>query len=61
MSLEPLSNILKQLITMLHLLKEFNITINYYFYFKNLILPLITRVGENEGVETSLNSTSKAE
>jgi hypothetical protein len=30
-------------------------------YFKNLILPLITRVGEMEGVGTSLNSISKAE
>jgi hypothetical protein len=31
-----------------------------HFYFKNLTLPLITRVGEMEGVGTSLNSTSKA-
>jgi hypothetical protein len=30
------------------------------FYFKNLTLPLITRVGEMEGVGTFLNSTSKA-
>jgi hypothetical protein len=29
------------------------------FYFKNLTLPLITRVGEMEGVGTSLNSPSK--
>ena len=29
------------------------------FYFKNLILPLITRVGEMEGVGTYLNSISK--
>ena len=29
------------------------------FYFKNLTLPLITRVGEMEGVGTFLNSTSK--
>jgi hypothetical protein len=28
--------------------------------FKNLTLPLITRVGEMEGVGTSLNSISKA-
>ena len=26
-----------------------------HFYFKNLTLPLITRVGEMEGVGTSLN------
>jgi hypothetical protein len=31
-----------------------------HFYFKNLTLPLITRVGEMEGVGTSLNSISKA-
>jgi hypothetical protein len=31
-----------------------------HFYFKNLTSPLITRVGEMEGVGTSLNSTSKA-
>jgi hypothetical protein len=31
-----------------------------HFYFKNLILPLITRVGEMEGVGTSLNRISKA-
>jgi hypothetical protein len=30
------------------------------FYFKNLTLPLITRVGEMEGVGTSLNSINKA-
>jgi hypothetical protein len=30
-----------------------------HFYFKNLTLPLITRVGEMEGVRTSLNSPSK--
>ena len=30
-----------------------------HFYFKNLTLPLITRVGEMEGVGTSLHSTSK--
>jgi hypothetical protein len=29
------------------------------FYFKNLTLPLITRVGEMEGVGTSLTSPSK--
>jgi hypothetical protein len=29
-------------------------------YFKNLTLPLITRVGEMEGVGTSLNSINKA-
>jgi hypothetical protein len=29
-----------------------------HFYFKNLILPLITRVGEMEGVGTSLNIIS---
>jgi hypothetical protein len=29
-------------------------------YFKNLTLPLITRVGEMEGVGTSLNSNNKA-
>jgi hypothetical protein len=28
--------------------------------FKNLILPLITRVGEMEGAGTSLNSVSRA-
>jgi hypothetical protein len=28
------------------------------FYFKNLTLPLITMVGEMEGVGTSLNSIS---
>ena len=31
-----------------------------HFYFKNLALPLITKVGEMEGVGTSLNSISKA-
>jgi hypothetical protein len=31
-----------------------------HFYFKNLTLPLITRVGEMEGVGTSLTSTRKA-
>jgi hypothetical protein len=31
-----------------------------YFYFKNLTLPLITRVGEMEGMGTSLNSINKA-
>jgi hypothetical protein len=31
-----------------------------HFYFKNLTLPLITRVGEMEGVGTSLNSINKA-
>jgi hypothetical protein len=31
-----------------------------HFYFKNLTLPLITRVGEMEGVGTSLNSITKA-
>jgi hypothetical protein len=31
-----------------------------HFYFKNLTLPLITRVGEMEGVGTSLNSIHKA-
>jgi hypothetical protein len=31
-----------------------------HFYFKNLRLPLITRVGEMEGVGTSLNRISKA-
>jgi hypothetical protein len=30
-----------------------------HFYFKNLILPLITRVGEMEGVGTSLDSISR--
>jgi hypothetical protein len=30
-----------------------------HFYFKNLTLPLITRVGEMEGVGTSLTSPSK--
>jgi hypothetical protein len=30
-----------------------------HFYFKNLILPLITRAGEMEGVGTSLNRISK--
>jgi len=30
-----------------------------HFYFKNLILPLITRVGEMEGVGTSLNRISR--
>jgi hypothetical protein len=30
------------------------------FYFKNLILPLITRLGEMEGVGTSLNRISRA-
>jgi hypothetical protein len=30
------------------------------FYFKNLILPLITRAGKMEGVGTSLNRISKA-
>jgi hypothetical protein len=29
-------------------------------HFKNLTLPLITRVGEMEGVGTSLNSINKA-
>jgi hypothetical protein len=29
------------------------------FYFKNLILPLITWVGEMEGVGTFLNSVSR--
>jgi hypothetical protein len=29
------------------------------FYFKNLTLPFITRVGEMEGVGASLNSPSK--
>jgi hypothetical protein len=29
------------------------------FYFKNLTLPLITRVGKMEGVGTSLTSTRK--
>jgi hypothetical protein len=31
-----------------------------HFYFKNFTLPLITRVGEMEGVGTSLNSINKA-
>ena len=31
-----------------------------HFYFKNLPLPLITRVGEMEGVGTSSNSINKA-
>jgi hypothetical protein len=31
-----------------------------HFYFKNLALPLIPKVGEMEGVGTSLNSISKA-
>jgi hypothetical protein len=31
-----------------------------HFYFKNLTLPLITRVAEMEGVGTSLNNISKA-
>jgi len=31
-----------------------------HFYFKSLILPLITKAGEMEGVGTSLNSISKA-
>jgi hypothetical protein len=31
-----------------------------HFYFKNLILPLITRAGKMEGVGTSLNKISKA-
>jgi hypothetical protein len=31
-----------------------------HFYFKNLILPLITRAGKMEGVGTSLNRISKA-
>jgi hypothetical protein len=31
-----------------------------HFYFKKLILPFITSVGEREGVGTSLNSISKA-
>jgi hypothetical protein len=30
-----------------------------HFYFKNLTLPFITRVGEMEGVRASLNSPSK--
>jgi hypothetical protein len=30
------------------------------FYFKNLILPLITRVDKMDGVGTSLNRISKA-
>ena len=30
------------------------------FYFKNLTLPLITRLGEMEGVGTSLNRINKA-
>jgi hypothetical protein len=30
-----------------------------HFYFKNLILPLITRVATMEGVGTSLNRISK--
>jgi hypothetical protein len=30
------------------------------FYFKNLILPLITRAGKMQGVRTSLNRISKA-
>jgi hypothetical protein len=32
----------------------------HHFYFKNLTLPLITRVGEMVGVGTFLNSTNKA-
>jgi hypothetical protein len=32
----------------------------WHFYFKNLILSLITRVGEMEVVGTSLNRISKA-
>jgi hypothetical protein len=31
-----------------------------HFYFKNLMLPLITRAGKMEGVGTSLNRISKA-
>jgi hypothetical protein len=30
-----------------------------HFYFKNLTLPFITRVGEMQGVRASLNSPSK--
>jgi hypothetical protein len=30
------------------------------FYFKNLILPLITRAGKMEGVGTTLNRINKA-
>jgi hypothetical protein len=30
-----------------------------HFYFKNLILPLITKVGKMDGVGTSLNRISK--
>jgi hypothetical protein len=47
MRLEPLSNILKQLME--------NVT-----FTTNLILPLITRAGKMEGVGTSLNKISKA-
>jgi hypothetical protein len=53
MRLEPLSNILKQLMVM----KDKG---ECHFYFKNLTLPLITRVGEMEGVGTSSNSINKA-
>jgi hypothetical protein len=35
-------------------------TINGNVTFKNLTLPLITRVGEMEGVGTSLNSINEA-
>jgi hypothetical protein len=40
-----------------NLSKRMNISFSS-FYFKNLVLPLITRVGEMEGVGTSLNSIS---
>jgi hypothetical protein len=51
MRLEPLSNILKQL------RMEMKDKGECHFYFT---LPLITRVGEMEGVGTFLNNTSKA-
>jgi hypothetical protein len=52
MRLEPLSNILKQLMVMLRM--EMKDKGECDFYFKNLTLPLNIRVG------TFLNSTSKA-
>ena len=42
------------------ILLDFDFQGECYFYFKNLTLPLITRVGEMEGMGTSLNSINKA-